>query len=62
MSRAVLPNTLIAADAFEAMIESAIISTQDLWDLDGETFLRARGGTIETCDADYLDMGGAPCR
>jgi len=51
-------NDLIAADAFEMMIETAIVRAEDLYDLDGETFLRRRGGAIETFDAEY-GMGGA---
>ena len=38
----------LAADAFEALVENAIIRSEDLYDLDGETAFRRRGGTIET--------------
>lgn len=38
----------IAADAYEAMVESAITKCDDLYDLDGETFFRSRDGRIET--------------
>ena len=38
----------IAADPFEACIENAIMRPDDLFDLDGETFLRNVGGRIET--------------
>lgn len=47
----------LAADAFEALVENAIINTQDLYDLDGETFLKVRGGTVETFDDSYA-IGG----
>ncbi len=47
----------LAADAFEALVENAIIHTQDLYDLDGETFLKVRGGTVETFD-DMYAIGG----
>lgn len=38
----------IAADAYEARIEDAIMRPGDLYDLDGETLLRCRDGRIET--------------
>ncbi|MBX9865081.1 MAG: hypothetical protein K2Y42_20255 [Hyphomicrobium sp.] len=38
----------IASDAFEALIENTIIRCEDLYDLDGETQFRRRGGQIET--------------
>lgn len=41
-------NRLLAADAYEAVIENAIVRAEDLYDLDGETFLRSRNGQIET--------------
>lgn len=44
-----LPSRLLAADAFEAMIEAAIIGPKDLYDLDGDTLLISRNGLIETC-------------
>ena len=44
----------LAADAFEAMIENAIMRPEDLFDLDGDTLLRRRNGCIETFDADVL--------
>ncbi|MGD9668827.1 MAG: hypothetical protein AB7U75_07170 [Hyphomicrobiaceae bacterium] len=47
----------LAADAFEALIENTIIHTQDLYDLDGETFLKVRSGTVETFDESYA-IGG----
>jgi len=47
----------LAADAFEALVEDTIIHTQDLYDLDGETFLKVRGGTVETFD-DMYPIGG----
>lgn len=47
----------LAADAFEALVEDTIIHTQDLYDLDGETFLKVRNGTVETFDEIY-PIGG----
>lgn len=44
----------IAADAFEAAIESAICRPNDLFDLDGDTLLRFRNGCVETFDSDLL--------
>jgi hypothetical protein len=38
----------LAADAFEARIEDTILRGEDLYDLDGETFLRCRDGRVET--------------
>lgn len=38
----------IAADAYEARVEDAILKAGDLYDLDGETFFRCRDGRIET--------------
>ncbi|AHB49904.1 hypothetical protein W911_03675 [Hyphomicrobium nitrativorans NL23] len=38
----------LAADAYEARIEDAILRADDLYDLDGETFFRCRDGRIET--------------
>ena len=38
----------IACDAFEALIENAIVRCEDLYDLDGETQFRSRNGRIET--------------
>lgn len=49
-----LPNRL-AADAFEASIENAIVRADDLYELDGETFLRNRGGCIETGSAETFE-------
>ena len=40
-------NRRLAADAFEARIENAIVRPDDLYDLDGETFLRRCGGQVE---------------
>lgn len=42
-----LPRRL-AADAFEARIEDTILRGKDLYELDGETFLRSRDGRVET--------------
>ena len=42
----------IAADAYEASIENAIVRAEDLYDLDGETLFRNRGGCIETGSAE----------
>jgi hypothetical protein len=47
----------LAADAFEALVENTIICAQDLYDLDGETFLKVRSGTVETFDESYA-IGG----
>jgi predicted deacetylase len=52
MSTFVAPRYRLAADAFEAMVENAIVRVEDLYDLDGETMFRNRGGCIETCDAE----------
>lgn len=38
----------LAADLFETCIESQILRPDDLYDLDGETFLRSHEGRIET--------------
>lgn len=38
----------VAADEYEARIERVICRGDDLYDLDGETFFRNRGGVIET--------------
>jgi hypothetical protein len=46
------PNRRLAADAFEARIEDAIMRPADLYELDGETFLRNNGGRIETGTAE----------
>lgn len=46
----------IAADAFEAAIESAIVRAHDLFDLDGETFVRYRNGHVETFDSDAAQL------
>lgn len=43
-----LPDSAIAADAYEARIERQISHAEELYDLDGETFFRSRGGRIET--------------
>jgi len=48
-----LPSRLLAADAFEAMIEAAIIRPHDLYDLDGDTLLVSRDGLVETCDRSF---------
>lgn len=57
MTPATLRCRPLAADAFEALVENAIINTQDLYDLDGETFLKVRNGTVETFDEMY-PIGG----
>jgi len=46
-----------AEDAFDLFIGTAIYHADDLYDLDGETAFRRRGGCIETFDAE-LGMGG----
>jgi hypothetical protein len=45
----------LAADTFEASIESAIVRPDDLYQLDGETFLRSVGGCIETGSAETFE-------
>ncbi len=57
MTPASLSYRPLAADAFEALVEDRIICSQDLYDLDGETFLKVRGGTVETFD-DMYPIGG----
>lgn len=51
-------NRSIAGDAFEYLIENRIDNVTDLYDLDGETFLRSRNGIIETGDLDLVQGGG----
>lgn len=46
-----MPTRRFAADAFESMIEDAIVRPEDLYELDGDTLLRRRNGCIETFDA-----------
>jgi hypothetical protein len=46
----------LAADAFEAAIETAITRADDLYELDGETFLRNRGGCLETGSAETFEQ------
>lgn len=46
----------IAADAFEATIENAIVKAHDLFDLDGDTMIRYRNGRVETFDSDTLHL------
>lgn len=46
----------LAADAFEAGIENAITRAGDLYELDGETFLRHVGGRIETGSAESFEQ------
>ena len=41
-----------SAVAFEARVEIAIVRAQELYDLDGETLFRNRGGCIETGTAE----------
>lgn len=48
----------LAADVFETLVENAVCRCEDLYDLDGETMFRSRGGRVETFDADYLEEGG----
>ncbi|MEZ5898499.1 MAG: hypothetical protein R3D51_03300 [Hyphomicrobiaceae bacterium] len=57
MTPARLPCRPLAADAFEALVENAIICAQDLYDLDGETFLKIRDRQVETFDDSYA-IGG----
>lgn len=47
--------------AFPPILEDApgAIDAHDLFDLDGETFLRIRNGCVETGWADLLFDGGA---
>ena len=52
MKPPVVPNLRLATDPFEARIERAILRAEDLYDLDGETFLRCRDGRIETYHAE----------
>lgn len=37
-----------ANDDYEARVENAVFRTEQLYDLDGETFFRSRNGRIET--------------
>ncbi len=53
-----LPTRCIAGDAFEAMIADRIRGACDLYDLDGETFLRSRDGRVETGAIHLLSEGG----
>lgn len=46
----------LAADAFEARIEDAIFRGEDLYEIDGETFLRNRGGRIETGSSETFEQ------
>lgn len=48
----------LAACAFEAAIENAIVRPDDLYELDGETFLRNCGGRIETGTAETFEREG----
>jgi hypothetical protein len=45
----------IAATAYEASIEDRIVRVEDLYDLDGETFLRSCGGRIETGSSETFE-------
>lgn len=45
----------LAASAFEASIENAILRADDLYDLDGETLLRHRDGRVETSSCETFD-------
>lgn len=45
----------IAADAFEARMEDTILRGKDLYDLDGETFLRSRDGRVETGSSEAFE-------
>ncbi len=47
-----------AADAFDLFIGTAINRAEDLYDLDGETAFRRRGGCIETFDSELEYTGG----
>jgi hypothetical protein len=49
---------LIAMDAYEAAIERSIVASPDLYDLDGETFLRNRDGRVETGSRDLTSEYG----
>lgn len=44
----------LAASAFEASIENAILRADDLYDLDGETLLRHRDGRVETSSCEVF--------
>jgi len=46
----------IAADLYEARIEETILSAEDLYGLDGETFFRRRDGRIETGSFDAFEQ------
>lgn len=51
----------LAADAFDEThafhrIEDTIIRGEDLYELDGETFLRNRGGRIETGSSETFEQ------
>jgi hypothetical protein len=48
------PNRRVAADEYEARIEHQISRAEDLYDLDGETFLRNVNGVIETGDWEVM--------
>lgn len=50
----IFPNRTVAADDYEARIERHIARAEDLYDLDGETFFRSRGGVIETGNWDVI--------
>jgi len=58
MRNSIIPNRMLAADAYETMIENTIFRAQDLYDLDGETFLRNRNGCVETGDEIALQLRG----
>ncbi|MFN3624927.1 MAG: hypothetical protein ACK4TP_12795 [Hyphomicrobium sp.] len=45
----------LAANAFEAAIENAILRADDLYDLDGETAFRRRDGRVETGSFDAFE-------
>lgn len=46
------------ADAFDLFVGTAIHHADDLYDLDGETAFRRRGGCIETFDTELGFTGG----
>lgn len=46
----------IAVDAYEARIEDAILRADDLYDMDGETFIRCRDGRVETGIRELIDL------
>ena len=47
-----------AEDAFDLFVGTAVYRAEDLYDLDGETAFRRRGGCVETCDIELGFTGG----